>query len=57
MHWQHRLRLGRHFDGAATSRQRNGVANLRTLDWQSLGINFVMKFTYCGEPLLITVAK
>jgi hypothetical protein len=33
------------------------IANHQAVIMAHVSINFVMKFTYCGEPLLITIAK
>jgi hypothetical protein len=33
------------------------IANHQSVIMAHVSINFVMKFTYCGEPLLITIAK
>jgi hypothetical protein len=33
------------------------VQNQQVAIMAHVSINFVMKFTYCGEPLLITVTK
>ena len=33
------------------------IENHQSIIMAHVSINFVMKFTYCGEPLLITIAK